>query len=62
MLPTLTVPNARLVGFEVIAPAVAPLPDKGIIRLGLVAFEVMLMFPLADPESVGENLTLNVVL
>ena len=60
--PTLTVPKASAVGFEVIAPAVAPIPDNGTVALGLDAFEVMVMLPLADPETVGANFTLKIVL
>jgi hypothetical protein len=60
--PTVTVPNARLVGLDVIAPTVAAMPDNGMVRLGLDAFEVMVMLPLADPETVGANFTLKVVL
>ena len=60
--PTVTVPNPRVAGFEVIAPAAAPIPDNGIVALGLEAFEVMVMLPLADPETVGANFTLKVVL
>jgi hypothetical protein len=60
--PTVTVPKARLVGFDVIAPAVAPVPDIGMVRLGLEAFEVMVMLPFADPEAVGANVRLKLVL
>ena len=60
--PTLTVPKARVVGFEVIVPVAAPIPDNGTVRLGLEAFEVMVMLPPADPEIVGANFTLKVVL
>ena len=60
--PTVTVPNARPLGFEVIAPAVAPIPDNGRAALGLEASEVMVTLPVADPETVGANFTLKVVL
>jgi hypothetical protein len=60
--PTVTVPKARLVGFDVIAPAVAPIPDKGMLRLGFEALDVMVTFPLADPDTVGPNFTAKVVL
>jgi hypothetical protein len=60
--PTVTVPKARVAGFEVIAPAAAPIPDNATVAPGLEAFEVMVMLPLADPETMGANLTLKVVL
>lgn len=60
--PTVTVPKARVAGFEVMAPAAAPIPDNGTVALGLEAFEVMVMLPLEDPEPVGANFTLKVVL
>lgn len=60
--PTVTVPKARVAGFDVIAPAAAPTPDNGTVALGLEAFEVMVMLPLEDPETVGANFTLKVVL
>lgn len=60
--PTLTVPKARVVGFEVIVPAAAPIPDNGTVRLGLEPFELMVMLSLAGPETVGVNFTRKVVL
>ena len=60
--PTVTVPKAKAVGFDVIAPAVAPVPDNGMARLGLEAFEVMVTLPLADPDIVGANATVKLVL
>jgi len=60
--PTVTVPNARLLGFDVIAPAVAPVPDNGMVRLGLDASELMLMLPLADPDAIGAKAKVKLVL
>ena len=60
--PTVTVPNARLLGLDVIAPAVAAVPDKGMVRLGLDAFEVMVRLPLAGPEAIGANVKAKLVL
>ena len=60
--PKATVPNARLLGFDVIAPAVAPVPDNGMVRLGLDASEVMLMLPLADPDAIGAKVKVKLVL
>jgi hypothetical protein len=60
--PTVMVPKAKLVGFAPRVPAVTAVPDKGIARLGLEAFDVMVTLPVADPETVGANLTVKVVL
>jgi hypothetical protein len=60
--PTVTVPNARLLGLDVIAPTVAAVPDNGMVRLGLDAFEVMVRLPLADPEAIGANVKVKLVL
>lgn len=60
--PTVTVPNGRLLGFDVITPAVAPVPDKGMVRVGLDASEVMLMLPLADPDAIGAKVKVKLVL
>ena len=60
--PTVTVPKPKLVGFAARAPAVTAVPDNGIVRLGFEAFDVMVTFPVADPEIVGANLTVKVVL
>ena len=60
--PSVTVPKAKLVGFAVTAPAVAPVPDNGMVRLGFEAFEVIVTLPVEDPETVGANLMVKVVL
>lgn len=60
--PSVTVPKAKLVGFAVTAPAVAPVPDNGMVRLGFEAFEVTVTLPVTDPEIMGANLTAKVVL
>ena len=60
--PTMTVPKAKLVGFTATAPAVTAVPDNGIVRLGFEAFDVTVTLPLADPETVGANLTVKVML
>ena len=60
VLPTVTLPNARLLGFGVSVPCVTPVPDKGMFKL--VALDVMLTFPLTAPPAVGANVTVNVVL
>jgi len=62
LLPTWTLPNARLVGFGVNAPGVTPVPESGMLKLGLEPLEVMLTLPLAAPLVVGEKSTANEVL
>ena len=51
--------NARLVGFADSAPAVAPVPDSGMLKLGFEPLEVMLTLPVARPLAVGEKNTVN---
>ena len=60
--PRVTVPKARVVGLEVIAPAVAPVPDNGTVRFGLEAFDAIVTLPLAEPEALGANVTVKLVL
>ena len=60
--PRVTVPNAKLLGLDVIAPAVAPVPDNGMVRLGLDASDVMVMSPLTDPEAIGANVKVKLML
>jgi hypothetical protein len=62
LLPTVTLPKLRLVGFAPSVPGVTPVPDNGIVRVGLEALEVMVMLPLALAAEVGANETLKVVL
>src|SRR5258708_20699694 len=61
--PTATLPNARLVGFATSAPAAAaPVPVKGIFKVGFDAFDVMATLPLTAPADVGANSTLKLAL
>ena len=62
MPPTVTLPKLRLVGFEPSAPGATPVPDKGMVRVGVGAFEVMVMLPLAFAADCGENVTLKLAL
>lgn len=62
VLPTFTLPKLRLVGFALKAPGATPVPDIGIVSVGLVAVEVIVRLPLIAPAAVGTNLTVNVVL
>src|SRR5450755_2860291 len=60
LLPTVTLPNARLVGLGVSVPCVTPVPESGMLKLEAV--DVMLTFPLTAPPVVGANVTVNEVL
>ena len=63
LVPTTTLPKPRVVGVIVSCPAAAvPVPDSGIVSVGLVAFEVTVTLPLADAADCGVNVTLNVAL
>jgi hypothetical protein len=61
LLPTWTLPKARLAGFAAIVAGVIPVPVSGILRLGFAPLEVMLILPLAAPLTVGANCTVKVV-
>ena len=60
MLPTVTLPKLRLLGFGPSAPEEIPVPDNGMVTFGLDAFEVIVMLPLTVPVEVGANLTVKV--
>jgi hypothetical protein len=62
LLPTVTLPKARLVGFDPSTPGVTPVPDSGIVSVGLDAFEVMLTLPLTLAADCGANVTLKLAL
>ena len=62
LLPTVTLPKLRLVGFDPSAPGASPVPDKGMVKVGLVAFEVTVTLPLADAADCGVNVTLKAAL
>lgn len=64
LLPTVIVPNARLVGSEVRDPGVTvtPAADKPTVRGESVASEVTVTLPLTAPADSGAKVTLNVVL
>jgi hypothetical protein len=62
LLPTCTLPNARVVGFAASAPGVTPVPESGMLKLGFAPLEVTLTLPLAAPFVVGEKSTVNDVL
>lgn len=61
--PTTTLPRFRVVGFTVSCPTAAlPVPESGIARLGLEAFDVTVTLPLALPAEAGVNVTVKVAL
>jgi len=61
--PTVTFPKLRVVGFELRVPGVVlPVPDSATVRVGFEALEEIVTVPLAVPDVVGANLTVNVVL
>ena len=62
LLPTVTLPKLRLVGFDPSAPTATPAPDRGTVRVGLVAFDVIVTLPLALAADCGAIVTLKLVL
>jgi hypothetical protein len=62
LLPTVTLPKLRLVGFDASAPAATPAPDNGTVRVGVGAFEVIVMLPVAFAADCGANVTLKLAL
>ena len=63
LVPTTTLPRARVVGLTLSCPtAVTPVPDNGIVNVGFDAFEVIVTFPLTVPAEGGVNDTLKVAL
>lgn len=62
LLPTCTLPKPSEEGFADNVPCVAPVPDRGMFKLGFEPSEVIVMLPLELPLAVGENTTLNEVL
>ena len=62
LLPTVTLPKLRLLGFDPSAPGATPVPDNGMLRVGSEAFEVTVTVPLALPVDCGAKATVNVAL
>ena len=60
LLPTVTLPKLRLVGFDPSAPGEIPVPDNPTVNVGFGAFEVMVTVPLTAPADCGVNETLKV--
>jgi hypothetical protein len=62
VLPTVTLPKLRLVGFALRAPGATPVPETGMVSVGFVAVEVTVRLPLTAPAAAGANLTVKVAL
>lgn len=62
LLPTCTLPNPSEAGFGDSVPCVAPVPDKGMLKLEFEPSEVITTLPLVAPLAVGANTTVNEVL
>ena len=62
LLPTVTLPKLRVVGFAPKLPGVTPVPVRGIVRVGLDALEVTATLPATLPADVGLNETVKVAL
>jgi hypothetical protein len=62
LLPTVTLPKLRLVGFAPRVPWATPVPDNGMVKVGLDAVEVMVTLPLALAADWGANATLKLAL
>jgi hypothetical protein len=61
LVPTTTLPRAKLVGERTSCPVAAvPVPDRAMVRVGLEALEVMVTVPVALPGTVGAKVTLKV--
>jgi hypothetical protein len=62
LLPTITFPKLRLVGFDPRAPTAIPVPVTGMVRVGFEALEVTVTLPLALAADCGVNVTVKVAL
>ncbi len=62
LLPTVTLPKLKLAGLGDRSPGEIPVPDNGMVSVGLEALEVMVTLPLALAAEVGANFTLKLVL
>jgi len=62
LLPTVTVPKLRLVGFDVSRPGETPVAVRGISSAGFDALDMTVTLPVAAPAEVGVNRTLKLVL
>jgi len=62
LFPTFTLPKLRLVGLDDNTPEVTPVPLTGMDRVGLEAFDAIVILPVTAPAAVGVKVTLKVVL
>lgn len=62
VLPTVTLPKLRVVGFDRRVPCVTPVPDMGTVSIGLEAVDVMVTLPPESAALSGVNVTVKVVL
>ena len=63
LVPTTTLPRSMVVGLTASCPTAAvPVPDRGMVRVGFEALDVMVRLPLATPADDGVNETLKVAL
>ena len=62
--PTVTLPRASDPGDTLNRPAavVTPVPETGTVNVGLLAVDVTVRFPLAEPPALGANDTVKVAL
>src|SRR5579864_5335169 len=62
LVPTTTLPKAKLAGVTVNCPAAVPVPDSARFKVGFDAFEETARFPLALPADGGVKMTPKVIL
>jgi hypothetical protein len=62
LLPTVTLPKLRLLGFDPRVPSATPVPDNGMFRVGFEAFDVTVTLPLALAADCGVKVAVKVVL
>jgi hypothetical protein len=62
LLPTVTLPKSRLVGFDARVPTETPVPDNGIVSVGFDALDVIVTAPLTLPADAGANVTVKFAL
>ena len=62
VVPSVTLPNASLVGLSESVPTETPVPVSDMVSVGFDAFDVIVTVPLALPAVCGANVTENVVL
>ena len=62
LLPTCTLPNARLAGLATRTPAVMPVPESGMVKLESDPVDVIFTLPLAAPLALGLKVIVNEVL